>query len=103
MTDSEKARVLDVLVRSAFYIILNMNDTFAYATADREEVDVDDLEPIFPAIVKHDYHALVAYVARVRGYEPLAPLDGHEYKAARAEVDELLRAAERDKGGESCE
>ena len=89
---ADRLDAFEVLLAGAFSIILNMNDTFALATADAESFDTDDFEAMVPLLVQYGRHALTAYVAVKRGLEPLhcsCNHDGPEYRAARVVVEQL--------------
>lgn len=96
--DARALRALGVALDGAHWLALNMNDTFAYATADAEYMPVEDLAPMLPVLAEYGHDALTAYAALRRGAEPIRRLRERQgYLAARAEV-ETLRAADPDFG-----
>lgn len=93
----ERTKAIDVLLDGCHSFQLNMNDTFAYACGDSEEMIVDDFEKMVPIIAKHGHHALTAYVAVKRKAEPISCKchhDGQPYKDARKEIEALKAADE---------
>lgn len=62
---------------------LNMNDTFGYATADCEEVPMEDVQTV--ARLWRDFGAagMTAWAAVRRGDEPIEPRQTERYHAAR--------------------
>ena len=99
MTDEEKARALEKLVRGSYSIHLNMGDTFAFATAEGEDLDAEDAEELCPLIAKYGYAALTAYAAvarSIRGGRRVDPITcrcNHKspaYYAARKEIVEMI-------------
>lgn len=57
--------------------VVNVSDTFAYSCADAETVDGDDLDDLRPWIYLYGYHAIVAYVALKRDYDPIVQYATH--------------------------
>lgn len=47
----------------SFVILLNMNDTFAWATADAERMPTEDIKHVLPLYQKYGDDALNAYAA----------------------------------------
>jgi hypothetical protein len=98
LTTEQERDALRKLLGGAFTIQLNMNDTFAFACSDSEEMDLDDVEELLPLIHRYGRHALTAYVAVKRSkvedcdVQPISCTcchDGEEYRAARAEIERL--------------
>lgn len=58
-----REEAMEQLIKGAFNLQLNMNDTFAWACADAEEIDADDAMDLVKYIQKHDYFAIDAYVS----------------------------------------
>lgn len=67
-------------------MLLNMGDTFEYATADAEEVPVDAIVKVAHVALDYGTQGLIAWAAMRRGYEPLAEVRDELYKKARAEL-----------------
>ena len=73
----------------AFYgddgkFLVIVSDTFAYATADCEEVLATDLLTVRDLYRSHGWRGVTAWVAQRRGYEPLPEIAGtEEYQAVR--------------------
>jgi hypothetical protein len=92
MEDAEKAKVLDLLIQGAYSIRLNVSDTFAFATADSEDMDTYDLEIMLPVILKYGHSAFTAYVAVKRAQEPIDCKCNHKqpaYQEAKKEIEAL--------------
>jgi hypothetical protein len=98
-TREEVTRAVETLVDSTFKFTLNMNDTFAFACADADDLDSDDFYFMIPIIARHGHHALIAYVAFKRSLESkseVTPItckchhDGKPYHDARKEIEELF-------------
>lgn len=60
------------------------NDTFYYASADAEDLPIDEVSRLFGVYKKFGYHGVTAWCAEHRGMEPLEPHRTDEYRAARA-------------------
>lgn len=91
----EREKALEALLEGSFSVNLNMNDTFAFACGDSEEISVEDFDLMVPIIAKYGQSALTAYVAVKRDADPITCRCGHDgpdYKAARAEVEALKNA-----------
>jgi hypothetical protein len=84
-----KEEALEMLLTDTYHITLNMNDTFAYACADSEEVDADDMMSLLPLIQEFEYDAITAFVSVKReimeGYvgHPISYKDNSKYREAR--------------------
>lgn len=50
MTELE---VYKQMLGNAFYLTINLNDTFAYACGDAEELDVEDVEELMPLMLQY--------------------------------------------------
>jgi hypothetical protein len=90
----EELRACWVAVRGGHSVLLNMNDTFAFASADVEEISTDDILTAAPIFAKYGNDALTAYAAVRRGYEPIDCRCNHKndnYKAAKLEIEELKK------------
>lgn len=93
MTDSDKAKVLDVLGESCFGFLISMNDTFAFACADVEQMSDYDLDRMAPLIAEYGHDALVAYAAVKRKAEPIDCRCNHKnerYRTAK-KIVELIK------------
>ena len=91
---AEKARALDVVFEGSFGFSLNVNDMFSWATADAEEMSIDDFFLMVPVIAKYGRDALTAYVAVKRGAQPIGDSLTENYHHARILV-ELVKSRER--------
>lgn len=69
-------------------LLLNMNDTFAYACADCEEVPEGKVEEIISLYKRHGNNGLIYWVAKQRGEDPGVP----EY---RKEVQRIRKLEKR--------
>ena len=90
-SDEEKLKALKVIIEGAFWFELNMNDTFAFACADSEEMCPLDFEKIIPVIAEYGHDALTAYAAFKRDAEPEGPSLNDNYKKARVLIAEALK------------
>lgn len=71
------------------WVLPNLSDTFAYASADTEQIAVGDAETLARLWRAHGHYALVAIAAWTRGVHPITPVrDREEYQAALAELRE---------------
>lgn len=61
---------------------LLMNDTFAYACSDGEDVDTDELPLVCDMYERFGYHGLIAFAAKKRGKSPIGPHKTEKYKEA---------------------
>lgn len=68
------------------WVMPNLNDTFGYATADSEKIYMDqdtNQEMLVDVWSKYGHIGIVAYVAKMRGTEPLPQLLTPAYYQAR--------------------
>jgi len=54
-----------------FGLLLNVNDTFAFACADAELVAWEDMVEVYDLYNRYGYHGIVAWVARKRNMRPI--------------------------------
>lgn len=82
----------------AVRLLLPINDTFAYATADVEEVPLDHASLAALGYLRANYgwRGLVAWAALSRGEKPLGQLVDDEYLAALAVATTLLAESKED-------
>lgn len=59
------------LVNGCFDLSMNMNDTFEYACADCERLDVDHIMELRPIYEQYQYYAFIAYASIKRNQLPL--------------------------------
>lgn len=93
--DADRLKALETVLNGAFYITLNMNDTFAFACADYEDMSVSDFDLMASVIAKYGQDALTAYVAVKRGQEPISCKCDHKnerYQAAKGEIQKIKEA-----------
>lgn len=67
------------------WIMPNLNDTFAYATADSEKIYMDgesNTDMLVKAWRQYGHGGIRAYVAKIRGIEPIPPLRDVDYENA---------------------
>lgn len=85
--DDELARFLADL----HFILPNLNDTFDYAMADSEQINVGDGEVMADFWRRHGWHGLVAIAAIKRRRDPGIPsvAGDDRYKVALAELRAL--------------
>lgn len=66
---------------------INLNDTFDYACADLEFIEVDEIQPIFKIWSKYKHHGVIAYCAVIkRKADPIKPHITDKYLAAKDEI-----------------
>ncbi len=70
---------------------LQMNDTFGFACADGEDIEVKDFEIILHLWRKYGYDGLIAWAAHKRSDTPLESLLTKDYLMALNEVERLYR------------
>lgn len=58
-----------MLNASAFHVTLNMNDTFDWATADAEDIAVEDIPKLVEVYQKFGHAGIDAFAALQRGYD----------------------------------
>ena len=90
---NELKKAVKILIEGSHYFALNMNDTFAYACADVEEMVPEEFEKIIPIIAKYGHDALTAYAAYKRHTEPIhckCCHDGPEYQEAKKAIADIL-------------
>lgn len=95
MTDAEKLQAYETLMKYCDSVSLNMNDTFAFASGDCEEMSEYDLQIMLPVILKYGADALVAYAAMARCQEPITCSCNHKnknYYAAKKEIEAFIVA-----------
>lgn len=93
--DEDRLKAFEILLNGAFSISLNMNDTFAFACADVEEMSVSDFDLMVPVISKYGQDALTAYAAVKRNQEPISCKCDHKnerYQAAKVEIKKIKEA-----------
>lgn len=102
MTLSEENKMLKDLIKNAFSIDFNMNDTWAYACADSQEIDGHAVFDLIPYIEKYGVHdsinALSSVFLEVEDGEiihPIKPVDTEEYRNARKDIIAELDDPER--------
>lgn len=64
--------------------VVNLNDTFAYACADGEELKDDQIDSLIRMYKEYDYPGIIAWAASIRGSEPIEPWRDEKYRIARA-------------------
>lgn len=72
------------------WVMPNLNDTFAYAAADSERLYMDgesNQKKLIDVWLEFGHAGLVAYVAKVRGAEPLQEYRTKRYEAAKASLE----------------
>lgn len=67
-----------------FTPVVNVNDTFAYATADAQRITDDQIDTLIRLERRFGNDGVVAWAAAVRGCEPLEPYRTEKYRLARA-------------------
>lgn len=84
--DDELFRFLDCF----HWVYPNLNDTFAYACADSERVYMDGESNQIALVTvwrKWGPAGIAAYVAKMRGTEPLQAVRTEKYEAAKAYLE----------------
>lgn len=70
-----------------WYPTLNMNDTFAYSTADCENIKFEDIPKLLDLHKKYRHHGIDAWVAVRRGVDVLERYRTPEYFKAKEELN----------------
>jgi hypothetical protein len=68
------------------WVMPNLNDTFAYATADSEKLYMDgesNQEMLIKVFREYGFHGICAYVGRIRGADPIVGLQNEKYEKAK--------------------
>jgi hypothetical protein len=82
--------MIERLLNCCFEVMINLNDTFHYSSADTDAINCEDLIEILPIFERFGNDALVAYVALKRGQDPTIPKRcTPEFQIAKAEIAEL--------------
>lgn len=68
------------------YLLFNMNDTFAYACADAEEVQPEELVKLAGLFVQYNWAALIAWASKKRGYLPIEPHQTEDFNTVFAQL-----------------
>lgn len=93
MSPEDTVAAYKILIEGTFDLILNMNDTFHYASADCESMPADDVETLLGVLSEYKHEALTAYAAVKRGYDPtIARLCTPKFYAAKEAILALKRA-----------
>ena len=72
-------------ISSKFYCpCVCLNDTFAYASADGEELTDDQIDRLIDAYKRWGNHGVIAWASLLRHSAPLQKLETKEYLEARA-------------------
>lgn len=74
------------LSENAFSVTLNANDTFGWACADSVDVDLYDVPKLQEIEEKYGHCGVIAFMAKVRGYDPIEPRRTEKYWAAKKEL-----------------
>jgi hypothetical protein len=78
-----------------WYAVVNLNDTFYYATADAESVTLNGLADLKYYFDKYSWDGITAWASFKReGMEPVARLRTKEYYAAMEEIKDNYAKAE---------
>jgi hypothetical protein len=88
----DRQKAMEAVFRGSDSFILNMNDTFAFASGDSEEMPEYDFNRLVPVIAKYGKDALTAYVAVKRKAEPITCKCNHKnenYYAAKKEIEAI--------------
>ena len=94
MTTEDRLKVLDTLLEGTYSVRANMNDTFAFACSDYEDIEADDVITMLPVIARYGRDALTAYAALKRGAEPIKCRCNHRiprYFAAKDEIQDIRK------------
>lgn len=67
----ESDKVINLILRNTFHIVVNANDFFAYACADAVEICPIDLRWIIPIVQKYEHDGLFAAMAYIENQLPL--------------------------------
>lgn len=67
-----------------------MNDTFSYASADGEDVSIDELPLVANIWKQYKQNGLIAWAAKKRGFQPIKKYLTGEYKIVEAAIEKLI-------------
>ncbi len=82
--DPEKLK--KALIEHSFWIHLNANDTFYYASADATQVELHDLPKLIEMYDMFGDDGVLAFQAHLRNEQPLKQLITNGYKKAKAYI-----------------
>lgn len=90
--DADRIKAMEELVKGCHSFQLNMNDTFAFSSADSEELPEYDFLQMIKIIAKYGQNAFNAYAAVKRNQEPIdcdCNWKNDQYQAAKKEILEI--------------
>lgn len=79
----------EALLEACDSVTINLNDVFAYACADSDEICSWDIAQLKPLFEEHGTALFEAYFSVKRGCKPISPGPGH--KEARKALVELKK------------
>lgn len=80
--------------KTEVFPVLNTNDTFAYATADGESIEMDEAEDLLAIWRLHSHEGMIAWASVKRGKLPIQPLLTDKFMTALREVSSFLNGKE---------
>ena len=76
---------------STLVLFVNLSDTFMYACADAEEINLKDLRVVCEMYCKYGYSGVVNWASKKRGIRPIKPVQEHMKKVAvECEKNEIV-------------
>ena len=75
---------------NVFYLTMNANDTFGFATADAVEMNVDDIWMALQVYEKYGQDGVTAFMSKIEGAEPLKELRTNKYKLAMKHMKDFI-------------
>lgn len=82
--------LISSFLESFVFICPNLNDTFHYASADTEQIYLDsdgNQDMLVDVWVKFGFPGVIAYVAKMRGTEPIFEMRTDAYYQAKLHLE----------------
>lgn len=77
------AEFQEMLQETCFTVRVNCNDTFGYACADSEDIDVEDLPIMLELYQKFGWEGVIALCSKIRKCDPLSEVRNDKFKEAQ--------------------
>ena len=83
MDQNQSSNLEGFLNKFCFNVVINCNDTFHYASADSQEVDIQDLDKLIETYEKFGDSGVHAFLSLIRNYDCLKELKSDQYFKAK--------------------
>lgn len=83
-------QLISSFLDSFLFVCPNLNDTFEYATADSEQIYLDNdgnQDMLVDVWAKFGFTGIIAYVAKMRGIDPVPELRTEDYYQAKRHLE----------------